>query len=233
MGKSIILNSVSDATIETLSAYAQNMHTSEEKRLVARAKIKDLEEKRESIISEMNKALEEGATFDNAKEKYSTLEVDNEIRAINNALVEELKPYRQARKDLLKDLCVESLYDAYVVGIRKGDFSANGTVTIVKAKKNGETKNKDFTCTHSFNTQVAEWLGGMGIMNADNEGAVRRFSKNYLTPFIGAKVDKLNVDLVAYNKNAFADTLLVAFKNVLVKGNVVTENEETHELVRK
>lgn len=229
MGKSIILNSVSDNTITTLSAFCENMHTSEEKRLVARAKIKELNEKRESIISENAKLMEENK-YDELK---STMEVDNAIRAIENALTEELKPYRQARKELLKDLCVESLYDAYVVGLRKGDFSANGTVTIEKKKKDGSTKGKDYTCTHSFNTQVAEWLGAMGLMNADNEGAVRRFSKNYLTPFIGAKVDKLNVDLVAYNKNAFADALLVAFKNVLVKGNVITEKATTHALVRK
>ncbi len=232
MGKSIILSSVSNDTINTLSAYAQNMHTSEKKRLEARQKIKELENTREAIIAEMNKALENGVAFDDAKNKFSTLKVDNEIRAIQNALTEELKPYREARKKLLKDLCVETLYDAYVVGVRKGDFSANGTVTLTKQKKDGGTRSKDYTCTHSFNTQVAEWLGGLGLMNADNEGAVRRFSKNYLTPFIGTKTDKLNIDLVAKNKNDFADTLLISFKKVLVKGNVVVEDTTTHALTR-
>lgn len=232
MGKSIVLNSISNEMVATLSAFCENMHTSEEKRLEARKKIKELEEKKDAIIAELNKALEKGESFDNAKSRFSTVEVDNAIRVIQNALTEELKPYRETRKELLKNLCVESLYDAYVVGVRKGDFSANGTVTLTKQKKDGGTRSQDYTCTHSFNTQIGEWLVALGFANAENEGAVRRFAKNYLTPFIGTKADKLNVDLVAYNKNAFADTLILALKKALIKGNVIAENQESHAVAK-
>lgn len=212
MSKQLVFGTLSDSFVEALSDYAKKTVDIAQRRLIAREEIKDLQEKKDAIIADMNKAIEAGDSFNDAKSKFSTLEIDKQINAINESLKEECKPLNARKKELLKDMCIKDLYNAYVVGVAKKDYSAKGTVMIKK-----KTKEVEFTASESFNTLVGLWLQEFDCKNADSEGAVNRFNTRYFVPFIGTKVDKLAYEHTAYSYSQFADSFMISLTEALVK----------------
>lgn len=221
MAKNIILGTVNDDFISTLSEYCGNMRKVSAIRKEAKEEIKQIEEEKEATLVKREELLKAGKSFDEAMEGTSIAEFNARINAINERVKAECLPFAKARKELLKGLEIGDLYDAYVVGVAKADFSAIGSVT-----KSGKNKDSIIVTKTSFNTQFGEWFADKGIKNADNLKAIDKFVTRCVIPFIGVKLDKATASNQAYSKSQFSDHFLVSVKEALVKVNFLEESVE-------
>lgn len=219
MAKNIILGTVNDDFISTLSKYCVNMRKVSAIRKAAKEEIKEIEDEKEATLAKREELLKEGKSFDEAMAGTSIAEFNARINAINERVKADCLPFIKARKDLLKGLEISDLYDAYVVGVARANFSAIGSVT-----KSGKNKDTVIVTKTSFNTQFGEWFADKGITNADNLNAVNKFVTKCVIPFIGVKLDKATASNQAYSKSQFSDHFLVSVKEALVKINFLEES---------
>lgn len=221
MSKTLVLGTIENDFIATLSDFCTNMRTIAKVRNFYKEEIAKVEKEKEETILKREELLSNGATFEEALNATSIVEFNKAINVLQDSMKEELEPLNKARRELVKGLDLTDVYSAYVVGVNAMNFCAIGT-TIVHGKK----KDTTFACKKSFASQLGDWLFENGVKNAENENACRKFTDKYLMPFIGTKLDKNIADLTAYSKSQFADRLLIALKKSFVTCNFLVENED-------
>lgn len=218
MSKNLVLGTMDDNFINTLSTYSENMITVARLRKIAKEEEQKVENEKQALLDERQEKIDKGIAF--VESDYSVVKYDNKIRAIKDKLTKDCEPYNKARREIIKNLDMKELYSAYVVGVDNANYSAVGTTVRV-----GKKKNVSYTNKKSFNNLCGKWLLEIGVKNADNEKTVATFVKKMIIPFIGTKLDKNTSDKVAFSNGQFADNFIISIVKALVKVNFLVKDE--------
>ena len=124
MSKKIVYATVSDLFVSELSKFHRNYITLARVSCEHSATIKGLEAERDDIIAKRAEAMKSGKTADEAIREFSTLEIDNKIRAARVKRDEEVKPLRTKNTEIISAFVPEALYAEYVKYVKSGNDSA-------------------------------------------------------------------------------------------------------------
>ena len=123
MSKKINANTITATAIAMLSSY--NQATLELRKLADSFKdsMGTLELKKAEILDNRQKALDNGESIDKVAVEFSTIEVDNEIRALSEKYKADCEPWRAAQRNARK-LVPKDVYESYKSAYEKGATTA-------------------------------------------------------------------------------------------------------------
>lgn len=123
MAKRINASTITKKAANALSEYN---HATLELRILS-AEFKEdmsaLNEERDTILENREKALEEGVSIDKVTVDFSTVDVDKRIRARSEKYKADCEPHRNAQREARK-LVPKDIYESYKTAYVKGNISA-------------------------------------------------------------------------------------------------------------
>jgi len=123
MSKSINATTITDKAISMLSSYNQAVFELRKLSEKNKADKAVLEEKKNDLLDRRSKALEEGVSIDKVAVQFSTVEVDNEIRALAEKYKADCEPWRAGQRNARK-LIPKDVYESYKDAYAKGKINA-------------------------------------------------------------------------------------------------------------
>ena len=229
MSKNIILNSVSDSFISSVSDF--NVARYEISRLygIRRKEEEKANEIEKSVRENRQKAIEGGMSLDDAISRYPMTEADS-IRIKAKADFETAaEPFQKMKREAFQSV-PDSVYYAYALTIEKGMLDAKGILRIQKGKSVEERK-----VDRSFKSEIREFLVSIGAGMTDNETALNKCAEALRTWTAGAVNDNKSDSqlLKAKGKNLFREQFLRAFIQYGVSRNYLVVNADHTVTVRE
>lgn len=123
MAKKINASTITTQAISMLSAY--NQATLELRILAANFKesMDALQTKKDTILENRQIELDNGMSIDKVAVEFSTIEVDNEIRALQEKYKKDCEPWRNAQRKA-RGLVPKDVYTSYKTAYEKGSINA-------------------------------------------------------------------------------------------------------------
>lgn len=222
MAQRINFGTIKEESINTLSAFH-----------VAHVELRKLAEAKKEAIEKINAQIEEikearqkdidsGIAVDVAISNHSLESVFAERSRIETQYDNDTKPHKDAQKEALK-LLPDSLYNAYVLAMRKGDLSASGKLTVKRGKKEEE-----LTVEKSLKCYIKDFAETIGCANTENETAMNKFAQTMSVRVSGNRVVNKGDDYVSEKSaSQFKKLFMYNFlQYVIIEKGVVVVNED-------
>jgi len=167
--KRINFATINEESLKAFSDFNLAFHKLRELREVYKIESGKIAEKKTSILKARDEELAEGRPLADVLVKWSTVEVDNAQRALDNKYENDCKPYKDMKKSAM-ELVDVNLYYGYVLAQNKGSLDSKGAITLKKGK-NTET----ITVEKGYKTIIGEFLGNIGCTKTDDDKALSKF----------------------------------------------------------
>ncbi len=198
MSKRINLGNMTTDFVEGLSHFNQSLKAIDKINTEYREKISTAEKTLEDLRSDRKAYMdEEGHTLEEALVKFSTLDAENEIRALNTAKEKELEPWKETKKNAIKFFALKEVYTAYVSAMEKANFKPYTTIMQKFLEESGvETPE---TATSKMAQILALRASGVVRNGAKNRAKTGRLTRNksekqYVELFLMTFIDYCVID---------------------------------------
>lgn len=211
----------SDA-LKALSDFNLAFHKLRELREVYKVEAAKIAEKKANILKARDEELAEGRPLADVLVKWSTVEVDNAQRALDNKYEDDCKPYKDMKKSAMELIDV-NLYYGYVLAQNKGSLDSKGNITLKKGK-NTET----VTIDKGYKTIISEFLENIGCTKTDNDKALSKFVQTMAVRTSGMIKCNKGTDYVKVKSATQYNELFMAnfLQFLVVERGLLTENED-------
>lgn len=218
MSKKINFGTINEKAMDSLSTYHKSYQTLRELRSEYKKDMDAFSIEESKILENRKNDLEAGLPTDEVIRKWSLEEVQTKIRARKVKLDKECEPFNKSKREAL-NLIDNELYNAYIVSMKKGSFSATGT-TIVG--------NKIYNSSKSFTEMISNFLNDIGALGQDNATALNKFVQIMAVRTSGMiKCSKGDDYIKVKSSSQFKELFMLAFLQytILEKG-VITINDD-------
>ena len=229
MSKSLILSTISNATINNLSNFSYYTRLISHVKKEFQIESYWIQEGKAGVLEYRETLLKNGVTYDEAIEKTTTSNFDQELKELLDRKKNIMLEYNKVRKQLLKDFSLPSqeLYAAYCLAVENTDITATGAITLYKGTK----KEKRVNVKKALCSIIGGWLYNQNIKNADNKTAYINYCKKFIF-LLGAKHIEKDNSFKAWNIQKFENILLSALIQSFIKAGLLKMTEEGR-LIRK
>lgn len=162
MSKHINFKGLSKDTVNLLSAFVNADYAL--KRLKAEYKEDNsaLEATRDKILSDRKEYLEQFPhNVEEARSKFSTVEIDAKIKARRDKYLEDCKPFKEQQRPAVKWV-PETMYYGYLMAVQSGSLTAKVNVVLTKTRK-GQSTSEEVKLDKSYHDLTVAFLREIGI----------------------------------------------------------------------
>ena len=209
-------------SLKALSDFNLAFHKLRELREVYKAESAKIAEKRASIIEQRDNALAEGRDRDTVLAQFSTLEVDNQQRALDTKYENDCKPFKDMKKSAM-ELVDVNLYYGYLLAQKNGSLDSKGSITIKKGKNSNR-----ITIDKGYKTIISEFLDTIGCTKTDCETAVSKFVQTMAVRTSGMIKCNKGADYVKVKSASQYNELFMAnfLQFLVVERGLLVENDD-------
>lgn len=224
MAQKIIFGTINAESMKKISGYHQAYVELKNLKEWYKTESGKISDKIFKLLEDRKKAEEQGMLHDEAISKYDRSSLDNEQRALEVKYEDKCKPHKEIIKNAMT-LIPDSIYYGYCVAMNKGDCSATGKITLKKGKNTEEHEVKT-----SFKTACYEFAITIGLGNAENDTAMRKFADIMKTRAGGVRKCNKGDDFITLKSSSqFKELFMLCFLQYVIheKKVVVINGDNT------
>ena len=220
--KRINFATINEESLKAFSDFNLAFHKLRELRDAYKAESAKIAEKRASIIEQRDNALAEGRDRDTVLAQFSTLEVDNQQRALDTKYENDCKPFKELKKKAM-ELVDVNLYYGYLLAQKNGSLDSKGTITVKKGKNT-----ESVTIDKGYKTIISEFLDTIGCTKTDCESAVSKFVQTMAVRTSGMIKCNKGDDYVKVKSATQYNELFMAnfLQFLVVERGLLTQNDD-------
>lgn len=209
-------------SLKAFSDFNLAFHKLRELRDVYKAESAKIAERRASIIEQRDNALAEGRDRDTVLAQFSTLEVDNEQRALDAKYEDDCKPYKELKKSAMALVDV-NLYYGYLLAQKNGSLDSKGSITLKKGKNTQKVE-----VDKGYKTIIADFLVTIGCTKTDDDKAMTKFVQTMAVRTSGMIKCNKGDDYVKVKSNTQYNELFMAnfLQFLVVDRGLLVQNED-------
>ena len=184
-----------------------------------------LQAEKDKIIENRENDINAGIPLDTVLVKWSTVDIDRKIAALDNKYEQDCAPHKAAKKAAM-DLLDVNLYYGYLLAQQKGSLASKGAITVKKGKGT-----QTIELDKSYVDMIKTFLADIGAGHADNDKAVSKFANVLAVRTSGMIKANKGTDYVK-TKSAiqYNELLLCNMLQYMVVDKAILKQAEDHSL---